>query len=68
MNTILKPESHHRDDAAQTVVDLETKGAVKRSASGQLSVSLDDVSKTPTFRRDLRTLTRIRELVKVSAR
>jgi hypothetical protein len=35
--------------------------AVKRSDSGQLSVSIDDLSKTQSFKRDLDVLRRIRE-------
>lgn len=35
--------------------------AVKRSDTGQLSVSIDDLSKTQSFKRDLDVLRRIRE-------
>jgi hypothetical protein len=48
-------------DKAQKV-DLESAGAVTRSASGKLSVSIGEVMKTETFRRDLKVLGRIREL------
>ena len=46
------------------VGELETGNAVKRSDSGQLSVSIGDVSKTETFKRDLDPLGRIRRLTK----
>lgn len=42
--------------------ELEAANAVKRSDSGQLSVSIDAVSKTDSFKRDLETLARIRAL------
>ncbi len=41
--------------------DVDFANAVKRSDSGQLSVSIEDVSKTPSFKRDLETLARIRQ-------
>ena len=47
----------------QPAGDLAAAGAVKRSSSGQLSVSIDAVSKTDSFQRNLQTLARIRELV-----
>ena len=47
--------------------ELAAAGAVKRSGSGQLSVSIDAVSKTDAFRRDLQTLARIRELAQAGS-
>jgi hypothetical protein len=48
------------------VGELEAGKAVRRSDSGQLSVSIGDVSKTESFRRDLKTLGRIRLLAKAN--
>jgi hypothetical protein len=48
------------------VGELESARAVRRSASGQMSVSIADVSKTQSFKRDLKTLVRIRELAKTT--
>jgi hypothetical protein len=47
--------------APTTAADRDFAGAVKRSDTGQLSVSIDDLSKTPSFKRDLDVLRRIRE-------
>ena len=41
--------------------DRDFAEAVKRSDTGQLSVSIDDLSKTKSFKRDLDALRRIRE-------
>ena len=51
----------------EAVAELESVNAVKRSPSGQLSVSLEEVSKTRAFRRDLQILGRIRQFVRTSA-
>ena len=47
--------------ASGTSADREFAEAVKRSETGQLSVSIDDLSKTQSFKRDLDVLRRIRE-------
>ncbi len=44
-----------------TPADRDFTDAVKRSDTGQLSVSISDLSKTETFRRDLDALIRIRQ-------
>jgi len=59
-----KRETARADAPAQAVVDLGMRGAVKLSASGKSSVSFNDLYKAPMFQRDLRTLMRIRELLK----
>lgn len=41
--------------------DRDFAEAVKRSDTGQLSVSIDDLSKTTTFKQNLDVLRRIRE-------
>ena len=53
-----------RKGPPSVVGELEAGNAVKRSDSGQLSVSIGDVSKTETFKRDLEALGRIRRLAK----
>lgn len=57
---------HEAPPAPDTVGELESARAVRRSASGQMSVSIADVSKTQSFKRDLKTLRRIRELSKTT--
>jgi hypothetical protein len=57
---------HDVSPGSDTAGELESAGAVRRSASGQLSVSIADVSKTQSFQRDLKTLGRIRELAKTT--
>jgi hypothetical protein len=47
--------------AATRQGDRDFADAVKRSETGQLSVSIDDLSKTQSFKRDLDVLRRIRE-------
>lgn len=47
--------------AAKTTSDSDFAEAVKRSDTGQLSVSIDDLSKTQTFKNNLDVLKRIRE-------
>jgi hypothetical protein len=47
--------------AGTTPEEREFAEAVKRSDTGQLSVSIDDLSKTQSFKRDLGVLRRIRE-------
>lgn len=54
--------------AAAVTPELEFAHAVRRSASGQLSVSIDDLSKTKTFSRDLKVLSRIAELQRAKTR
>lgn len=55
-----------RAGPASVVGELEAGKAVRRSDSGQLSVSIGDVSKTEAFKRDLKTLGRIRLLTKAN--
>ena len=56
-----------RPTSLEPMSELQTLGVVKRSDSGQLSVSIGDVSKTESFKRDLETLGRIRRLTKVNS-
>lgn len=56
-----------RPTPLEPMSELQTLGVVKRSDSGQLSVSIGDVSKTESFKRDLETLGRIRRLAKVNS-
>ena len=61
MSTMLfasKPTPRH---PAEARAEREFAEAVKRSDTGQLSVSIDDLSKTRSFKRDLDVLRRIRE-------
>jgi hypothetical protein len=61
-------DNRHQDASpgSDMVGELESARAVRRSASGQMSVSIADVSKTQSFKRDLKTLGRIRELAKTT--
>jgi hypothetical protein len=68
MKPNIRPDIARQGDTADQTSDLEKKGAVKRSASGQLSVSLVDVSQTASFQRNLTALGRIRrQLTKAAA-
>jgi hypothetical protein len=49
------------------VRELQTSTAVRRSDSGQMSVSIGDVSQTEAFKRNLEALGRIRRMAKATA-
>lgn len=62
-----KASSRSPAAAAALAEDRDFAEAVKRSGSGQLSVSIDDLSKTGSFKRDLDILKQIREQSQTSA-
>lgn len=49
------------DSPPSDPADRDFADAIKRSDTGQLSVSITDLSKTETFKRDLDALIRIRQ-------
>ena len=61
MNFGFKSSSSASATSSTTTSDRDFAEAVKRSDTGQLSVSIDDLSKTDTFKKNLDVLKRLRE-------
>lgn len=61
LNMLFGSKTPSGQPAGTTPAERDFAEAVKRSDTGQLSVSIDDLSKTQSFKRDLDVLRRIRE-------